>query len=519
MFEKSFFCVDSNSIGLLNDANYHYGYKLRRDGYVVLNSEIPEFNNDSDFVFGLGVTQEKNENSVYYSTDKYGMGIIFYYHGDDGYFAISNSFYKIFNFLKDRRTLTVNKNYCSLFNSVNSITTLSFRETLVNEIKVLPQNCSIKIDRGSFEIQNKGPVRLMDFDSQEGLNYIDDWANKWMDILQVLVEKNKKINIQLSGGFDSRVVLALVIASGIDLSNVNIESSLGMKEDLQIASDMADFYGFSLNQKMDVWEKNRINEIAAFELNKLCRLGLHKEFLPAPLIKRHAESMFQFSGWGNIRGWYNGDANKYLKHMLLKNLNCHENNDVNIKLSNALKGIVDDVSSVLRNVSKNSDNFLNFVYNFTRSRWNYGTTLPAACSMNQVILPPLLDLIELNPINDKNKDYDLIFSYIYNRFAPDLLSFKFSGGRSINPGTVVRSKGINSKSFIRKKWIGKKELGMKEMLNIHLQGNEIPSNLMEYISREYLNESIENLRKKEKRHNEVDAFGILSLSLISDINR
>lgn len=510
MFDKSFFLLDSSTLSNQNSGDSIFGYHIDNNGKTTINSKLPEYTSIDEGLFWLGVNIRKCSDITTIKTDSYGMGIIFYYQDQDGYYAISNSFHRLFLHLNGRVELTSNLDYLALFNSVKEITTISFQDTPIKEIKILPQNDSILIKNSKFGILKGKSVEFRRFDSLEGLKCVDRWADKWIDIMHLLVKNGQNVNIQLSGGFDSRVILALAIKSGIDLDKVNIESSLGMKSDLAIATEISEFYGFELNKKLSTWKKNRISNTAALELNKLSRLGIHKEFLPAPLYSRHDNTMFQFAGWGGTRAWIDGNESEYVSELLNK-LNCPLTNEIESRIKNIINHIYKDVSLLFNSSIDTGNNFLNFAYNYTRGRWNYGTTLQAACSMNQLILPPIFGLSELNPIDMNNEDFNLIYTYIYYRFAPDLLKFKFTGNRKINEETIAKAMVLNKKPYSHNS-AKTRDKDVIIMLGDELSKKIKRPGLTKFLSQDHLDGALKDLKNMDIRHREKSAFGVLSLS-------
>ena len=202
-FVKSNFFVISKDDDLSKVQSNIYGFQIKHGAEKV----------------GYFVKISCNIDWINISVDSYGMGIIFEYQNGD-YWAISNSFYLLTDYVSKRnKTLTINEDYLQLFAKINAITTVSYTETLFNEISVVPSNRELRIfkETKGLVYKNFKENNHLVMGSSESLEYIDQWANKWIAIIQSLVISGSQINLQLSGGFDSRLILALVLASGIDL--------------------------------------------------------------------------------------------------------------------------------------------------------------------------------------------------------------------------------------------------------------------------------------------------------------
>lgn len=379
------------------------------------------------------------------SVDPYGMGILFLYQDDD-YWAVSNSFYLLSEYVvRLNKKLTVNKDYLNLFAKVNAITTVSYSETLFNEITVVPSNRELRIFKQTKGLTYKNYKEKDHFlmGSEASLDFIDKWANKWISIIRGLANSGNQINVQLSGGFDSRLVLAIVLASGIDLNTVNVESSKSMPEDLSIAEDIAKFYGFQVNNGiLDNYRNSRISKESQYMMNLYYRGGVHKEFLPPTHYKFYDKPLFILAGYGNMRGWFNDTPERYISY--LHRTKYIEKEDIAKSLDRIITKTVDDVYKRMNCGIPKGEKFMNFVYNYTRGRYNYGSSVMASATVNQFILSPILELACVNPISKElGEDFNLLFAYIYQRFAPDLLKFKFNNGRSISKETVEVAKRLN----------------------------------------------------------------------------
>lgn len=404
--------------------------------------------------FQLNYGQEKkghfvkiscNVDWVNLSVDKNGMGILFEYRNED-YWAISNSFYLLTEFISKRnQKLSVNNDYLNLFAKINAITTVTYSETLFNEISIVPSNREIRIFKKTKGVIYKDfkENNHLSMGSAESLEYIDKWANKWIAIIRRLVESGCQINLQLSGGFDSRLVLALFIASGIDFRKINIESSKSMKEDLAIAEEISNFYGFKINNGLiEQYKSSLISREDQYNINMYFRGCLHKEFLPPTHYKFYEKPLFIFAGYGNMRGWFNDTPERYM-NFLSRNQYLKDEN-IEDSLKKILIKAFDDVYRRMNFNIPKGKNFMNFVYNYTRGRYNYGSSVLASASVNQYILSPILDLECINPSSKTyGDDFNLLFAYIYERFAPDLLRFKFNSNRFIPHNTKDIAKQLN----------------------------------------------------------------------------
>ena len=67
-----------------------------------------------------------------------------YLYENENEFIISNSFFKLVNYVKEDYTITLNKEYADAFIAAD-FCSLIYEETLVNEIRLLPKNYELSI--------------------------------------------------------------------------------------------------------------------------------------------------------------------------------------------------------------------------------------------------------------------------------------------------------------------------------------------------------------------------------------
>ena len=86
--------------------------------------------------------------------------------------------------------------------------------------------------------------------SKEALSILDNWFDKWVNIIRSLKEKTNNIQFDLSGGLDSRIMLVLLLSANVDLDKIEIRSfddgELCHSEDYTIAKDISNYFNFKL---------------------------------------------------------------------------------------------------------------------------------------------------------------------------------------------------------------------------------------------------------------------------------
>ena len=239
--DKEFFLIDSNNLNSV---------KTRFYGYSIQDTGIYEENNlDEKAIAGLDgcgcyiyikaesgkITIQQDFNGSY--------GIYLYQNGD--YFALSKSFYMLTEHLKEKYTLTLNKDYCNQI-LCDSLVSLACQETPICEIKVLDKDLNIIIQKNMIKYYQRdykeNSIRL---DSEEGIQVLDKWFYRWTTLFRNLKLHTNNISVDLSGGFDSRMTFMLMAESGMDLNEIRVNSINNEmkthKEDYRIASEIATY--------------------------------------------------------------------------------------------------------------------------------------------------------------------------------------------------------------------------------------------------------------------------------------
>ena len=177
LYGDEFFIIDSNNIDSIE--NRLYGYALSNEKVIEDVSDIEDgVTGEGTYVY---IEVKGNKISIFQDFDgSYGL----YLFRKDDYFAISNSFLKLVEFLKHDFELTLNSDFAQgLFTS--GLCSHVYEETLVNEIIAIPRNFTVHIDKVenvvSFE-KHDFQEKTIDLDSEEGLDLLDNWFFKYINI-------------------------------------------------------------------------------------------------------------------------------------------------------------------------------------------------------------------------------------------------------------------------------------------------------------------------------------------------
>ena len=440
--KEEFFIIESTDLKSVK--SYFYGYGFSDDEVIRQDNFSSDLKLDAA---GSYVSVNVDGDYIYISQDYLGSYGLYLYQIDD-YFAVSNSFLKLVEYLsKSDKTFTINEDYANYYLAA-AMSSLVPDETLVNEIKMLKHNVIVKIDITNKSISyerieyGEGSVSL---DSSEGIAILDEWHDKWVGRFRNIFASNH-LTVDLSGGFDSRVVAALWLSSGINLDNLTINSSHHNErfdEDFEIASQIADYFDFKLNND---YKRERIPCTLEESINTplYVKFGFHKKrYFP---IYKNAQPNFRISGHcgGTIRNYPNIPVSQYVDE-IIERASDYENH-VEDSTRRLFSKKIDELSEIY-GLNKNSKRLSSILYRESRNRHHFGKAFVEAYLKNWITLAPLSDalLSKLKITTDECDDDLLIITLIFARYCPELLNFKVEGGRKFNEKTIEYANMLNEK--------------------------------------------------------------------------
>lgn len=297
---------------------------------------------------GRYIICENRKNKIDIQTDPMGQDLLFYYISDN-YWAISNSYYSLVNYLK-RKNINISLSLaacCSFFLPGSYGNQLLSNSTLSNEIRILGIDKKLSIDKKSKKIKitkNKTEYNHVNANSKKGIEIINQWLSIWLSFIKTAIDNNEVINIDISGGRDSRMVLALILASKVDLTKIRFISNPNAAEDFKIASILANELKFQLNKEQRKTQFHHIPSEKKYDLWKAGSMGVYTPvYFPS---KISITSDFHFHGGGGelyrhlftkkpkelYKFWVNYDK----KHSCIENFSLlHDEFQQGIKDSNS----------------------------------------------------------------------------------------------------------------------------------------------------------------------------------------
>ena len=144
IFEENFFILDSNN--LKNVRAHMYGFSVSKNGILTDNyyKQLGEYKEPEPQ--GVYIMIRKLGNDIIINQDIYGsFGIYIYENNKTQYFALSNSFLLLEEYLIGKENMSFNKEFADNL-ILNSLCSFSIEETLIKEIKQIPSNAFIELN-------------------------------------------------------------------------------------------------------------------------------------------------------------------------------------------------------------------------------------------------------------------------------------------------------------------------------------------------------------------------------------
>ena len=443
-----FFVLDSRSIEEAKESLF---------GYVIDETGVY-----TDYIGGwlagngcyVRVTADEREIKI--EQDANGsFGLYLYRQGD--YFAFSNSFFRLQDFLKGRCQLSVNYDYCLCFLAAD-LCSIAYGETAINEIKWLDRNAVVVVDKADKTLRieyRTAAMNMVALESREGCDLLDHWFDRWTTIIGGAA-RSKSLAVDLSGGFDSRLSFMLAKASGVNIDSLQVytmESDNKVhQQDYSIARQIAEHFGFNLGRRL--YSECKATDFTFDEMVNFVfdsKMAFHKDVLL--WIERMDGASFRMSGAAGelIRSYWHMNAQELMNQQLRRAgiFGRRYHSQVSGAIANVVGRAID---GVCRKHSLASDSLLvgHYLYRETRCRNHFGRLMLGGMAAGIYWLSPLLDeeLHLLSTRFDGYCDDNALMAVIFERYCPELLRFPVEGGRSIAQETIDMAMEV-SKSYKR----------------------------------------------------------------------
>lgn len=443
LFEDNFFIISSDN---LNDVETKlFGFVVADDGIYFNNPPIDKLDGNGTYIYVC-----KDDDNITIFQDCYGSFGLFVYHMEE-YFAISNSLIKLVDFLKDKVVLNLNSDYAYTYMAVPDCSPI-YKETLIKEIQRAPQDYIINIDINNNNLNYtkiEYHEKTVPIDSIECLNILDKWHSKWVHIFNSLY-KNANLQFSLSGGIDSRVVLSLLLSSNVDFNNINILTFINSNpifvEDLEIASEIANDFGFNLNNQCYDIKKYYFNDLStSLNLSFYLRGGFAKQMYWQNHVLSEINYHVRGLGGELLKDYFSEPSTDAYILNLVEGVREYSSSAFK-STKTCLKKTFEDYSKIHEDF--NDHELLNIHYHHVKNRHYSCTQITEAYFFNNIILSPLMDPLvnKIRIITGDDKFEFLLPCLIIMRYYPKLLDYRFEGNRAFSEESLALAKKINNRS-------------------------------------------------------------------------
>ena len=445
---EEFFVIDSDNLESVQSKLY--GFCIQNGQFIENEADVDENKLAGDGTYIL-VKRAGDKIKIYQDfSGAYGL----YLFCKDEYFALSNSFVRLVDYIKKNYDVTVNTDFTNALIS-SDLRLMSCFKTPVNEISVLDRCVIAEIDVKTKTLKQNFidyKEKTVEICSKEGLEILDRWHDKWAKIIQNIVNNGGDLQADLSGGFDSRMSFCVVASSGIDLNAVCVNSAHDSfhshSEDYEIASQIADCYGFKLNDKSHFCNEHYNFSLEdSFNISFYTKLGFHKQMY----FKYHSfkKPRFSITGGGGemIRGYLDEDLDSEINTFAELAQNYPHYTDAKKSIIKNLRESFDEIKKKYINFGREFplEEAATQIYWESRARNHFAKVREEDYFANCYVLTPGMDS-DVNKLKLSSKechDRDLLMAVLLDRYSPNLLDFKIQGNRKINEETIKYAKKIN----------------------------------------------------------------------------
>lgn len=411
-------------------------------GYAISENKIYIRSNPTEQLFdkltaGVFINIVCKENEIIIQQDYFcGFGI--YIFRNNSYWAISNSLYYLIKILACRFNLDINEEYIALYLS-SSLVPPTVNETVINDISELAQGKYLIIKNGELYEENYSyDIKKMNILSYEAIDLINRWKIKWQSLIGYLNAAGKCVSADLSGGFDTRAVLCIIkdiVKNEADFEIISADDNLHChSDDYRIASQIANIYGFKLNQTNKKHATGHLlSTLDCIEILQYSNFFSSAEFHYCYSL--YQEPVYLVSGNGGaIWRWYDFNAKNIEEYLIEKklfpvfgNLNLYD------KIENIINRQMDFI-----NLNYSEDvNAMHKLYYYGHLKHADMRHIAMNSLFNRIILAPLLDP-ELQLLNLTRSELDdplTFYALLYSLYLPEIKNIGIEGGRFIQQKT------------------------------------------------------------------------------------
>jgi hypothetical protein len=255
MLPQNCFIFTKEDVGSLQQSQL-FGYGITDDALIFGTDGLRAFHAAGNTEFptegrfaGLFITSDQE---ISIRADATGQELLYLYKSNDNW-AVSSSFMLLAEWARTLGRLSLYPPAVVGFHLKNGVHVgeqLISHRTTVTEISVVPLTTELIVDRKTGALRQKRRSFLDAFSFAPD----DKWDEKLIDVLErgagimgAIQSTGNPLNLFLSGGYDSRLVLAMTLANGSPSENLRVSSHVFKKDDFQVASALCETLGLPLN--------------------------------------------------------------------------------------------------------------------------------------------------------------------------------------------------------------------------------------------------------------------------------
>lgn len=247
------------------------------NSYLVRNKNLPT---EGRFC-GIFI---QNERILIYSDFTAQETLYLFQKGND--WAISNSFMLLAQMVGKKHKLTFYPPASTSFHLKNGVhigEQLISHKTMIEEIRVVPITNKLSVDKITGEIKVIHSSYQDILDKSNKLIYEDlilDTLERGAGAIQALIDLELPLNLSLSGGYDSRVVLGMITKTNNYKDYLMVNSHEFKEDDFKSAKLLAEYFELPLNQTENLTAKNCLSSSDMIRVYMLSCGGTYLPFYP-----------------------------------------------------------------------------------------------------------------------------------------------------------------------------------------------------------------------------------------------
>ena len=453
-----------------------FGYAIYRNEIYLSWRETLLDVKDWDLVQGEYVALYKEDEVLHLRRDNMGL-IRLYFFSKDGYWAISNSFWGLCEQIKEEFELTLNLGYAEAL-MAHSMTAFVPFKSLSNEIKVLSifDEVEINLETHNIQIANKFKLgQKLNLDSELAFEEIDKWISYWGSLAKSIEMSGYNFEIDLSGGYDSRVSYAIAKAANVDFSKPNVlvysvkPEEKGAQNhfsgDYEIAEKIANMHNIKVTSSLEKFGGEKISTKDRYTLYQDTISDCMNEIFDRDIY--YTQSLIKWGGYlgETVRGYESNYWKRGLIHRCCINDGVFHNA---VPMKTALQAVLEASIEVQEIVGTNENDSREIALQYTIECLDgafFGKQIQQYQRLNILCMSPFMD-ISLRKINvEKNYRPDILFAVILARICPELLEVPYSSEAGFTKKEIEYVLKLNEKYPSKIRIEGHKDIVNNERIN------------------------------------------------------